>query len=115
MDQPTCGDASGSLNSEPRCLKLVDILRSAFGIRVVDEDVDPVSPDYHRAILRRRHPRLWIPRLDEITRVVDQIVLDRVEVRQDGWEGGIFFPQFVDQVSYGKFCDFLLELPESSP
>ena len=27
MDQPTCGDASGSLNSEPRCLKLVDILR----------------------------------------------------------------------------------------
>ena len=28
MDQPTCGDASGSLNSEPRCLKLVDILRA---------------------------------------------------------------------------------------
>ena len=30
MDQPTCGDASGSLNSEPRCLKLVDILRTRY-------------------------------------------------------------------------------------
>ena len=47
MDQPTCGDASGSLNSEPRCLKLVDILRVPVRLTAAGEDnASPVwSPD----------------------------------------------------------------------
>ena len=47
MDQPTCGDASGSLNSEPRCLKLVDILRDKDTLQgFVSEHAEPGATVY---------------------------------------------------------------------